>query len=158
MTLCKIGASMFAGSLVVMLFGTLGKRRFTKVIESDPEISQKYKEIARSRLFRWLAGLVIGFALGYGFITFVRPVSGEGKREAMMGACAAAGIATLFAYFFYMLYPTREYLLDHVKERHEMVQAWREMYVSQKNLHHMGALVSFLALSVFFTGMCTEDA
>ena len=69
-----------------------------------------------------------------------------------MGASALVCMATattfLTNYFYYMLSPKSDWMLNHMKKQDE-VNAWLQMYKSMQYNYHMGMALGIIAIGIF---------
>ncbi len=121
----------------------------TIVIQYKAHLNQHqreaYDQIAKERLHISMQGYVLGFILSLFIIYFTYE-----KKHIKPSAVVCLVLATSFLtnYFYYMLSPKSDWMLNHVESR-EQTQAWLYMYRSMQYYYHSGLVLGIIGVGVF---------
>tara|TARA_B100001142_G_scaffold269979_1_gene275866 strand:- start:304 stop:552 length:249 start_codon:yes stop_codon:yes gene_type:complete len=75
------------------------------------------------------------------------------KTNSLYNACLAGAITFLTEYFFYILHPKSDYMINHLhkeKQRKEWLNIYRTMQVN----YHIGLVVGIVGVMIFYYGVC----
>ena len=106
---------------------------------------QAYDRIIKERLGISMKGYALGAILSF-FIIFMNY-----KKKAMQPSgtvCLVLATCFLTNYFYYMLHPKSDWMLNHVGSQEE-VQAWLQMYREMQYNYHAGLALGIIAVGVF---------
>ena len=70
------------------------------------------------------------------------------KMSAAALACMATATTFLVHYFYYMLSPKSDWMLNHMNKQEE-VNAWLQMYKAMQYNYHMGMALGIIAVAIF---------
>jgi hypothetical protein len=104
-----------------------------------------YDRIAKERLHISLQGYVLGFILSL-FIIYFNYQKKQFKPASVV--CLVLATSFLTNYFYYMLSPKSDWMLNHVESK-EQTQAWLYMYQNMQYYYHSGLVLGILGLGVF---------
>jgi hypothetical protein len=104
-----------------------------------------YDHIAKERLHISLQGYVLGFILSL-FIIYFNYQKKQLKPASVV--CLVLATSFLTNYFYYMLSPKSDWMLNHVESK-EQTQAWLYMYRNMQYYYHTGLVLGILGLGVF---------
>ena len=62
--------------------------------------------------------------------------------------CIVVATAFITNYFYYMLYPKSDWMLNHMNNQDE-VKAWLLMYKEMQYNYHMGLVLGIIAVGIF---------
>jgi hypothetical protein len=62
--------------------------------------------------------------------------------------CTVMATCFLTNYFYYVLSPKSDWMLNHMKKQEE-VNAWLQMYKSMQYNYHMGMALGIIAVAIF---------
>jgi hypothetical protein len=108
----------------------------------SPDLQKKYEEITHER--RWISyqGYSLGLLLSFVVIYFSR------KMNTIALVCTVMATCFLTNYFYYMLSPKSEWMLNHTTNQDE-VHAWLLMYRAMSYNYHLGIVFGILAVGMF---------
>jgi glucan phosphoethanolaminetransferase (alkaline phosphatase superfamily) len=111
------------------------------------DLQKRYDRISKERRNISYAGYLLGFV----FSLFVLYYNFYIKKERFANtSLVCIVVATMFItnYFFYMLYPKSDWMLDHVNHP-EQVKAWLQMYKAMGFYYHAGLALGLIAAGIF---------
>jgi hypothetical protein len=113
----------------------------------SPQLQKLYGKISQERrsisYYGYGLGLLLSLCLIYYYIK-VKKV----KMSASALVCMAASTTFRVHYFYYMLSPKSDWMLNHMKKQEE-VNAWLQMYKSMQYNYHMGMALGIIAVAIF---------
>ena len=107
----------------------------------------RYEKIAKERLIISCYGYGIGLILSL-FIIFLNYKIKHIKLNTVGLVCTVMATCFLTNYFYYMLSPKSDWMLDHIHSR-EQVKAWLQMYREMSYNYHMGMALGIIAVGIF---------
>ena len=113
----------------------------------SPQLQKLYGKITQERRSISYYGYGLGLLLSLCLIFYYIKVK-KVKMSASALACMAAATTFLVHYFYYMLSPKSDWMLNHMKKQEE-VNAWLQMYKSMQYNYHMGMALGIVAVAVF---------
>jgi hypothetical protein len=146
---CSLSCSIAAVFIIGMIYFYNATNTNATVIHYRAQLNDKqrvtYDVIAKERLHISIQGYVLGFILSL-FIIFLY----YGKKETKPSAVVCLVLATSFLtnYFYYMLSPKTDWMLNHV-ESQEQTQAWLQMYRTMQYYYHSGLVLGILGVGIF---------
>ena len=104
-----------------------------------------YDTIASERLNISIQGYILGFLLSLIIIYY-----NYEKKHIKPSAVVCLVLATSFLtnYFYYMLSPKSDWMLNHVESR-EQTQAWLYMYRTMQYYYHAGLVLGIIGVGIF---------
>jgi hypothetical protein len=120
------------------------------------QIAQKYKatlskdnlvffeQINKDRMKISYEGYALGVLLSI-LVIFYNIKFTRNKLRASSMVCLVVSIAFITNYFYYVLYPKKDWMLSHLKTPEETA-AWLEMYKSMQYNYHMGLALGIVAV------------
>ena len=115
-----------------------------------PEHLQKiYEQISNERLTIHYQGYIIGFILSL-FIIVANIYQGMLLSTTSM-VCLVLATSFLTNYFYYILSPKKNWMLDHIKTP-DQTKSWLEMYRGMQLRYHTGLALGIIAVGVFAHG------
>jgi uncharacterized protein YacL len=106
-----------------------------------PELQKRYEKITKERMAISFYGYGLGLILSF-FIIYLR------KRRTFSLVCTVMAICFLTNYFYYMLTPKSDWMLNHVNSP-EQVKAWLKMYREMSYNYHMGIVFGIIGVGIF---------
>jgi len=106
------------------------------------DLQDRYDKIARERMLISVQGYVAGLILSF-FIIFYK-----GIKNPFSLVCTVMATCFLTNYFYYMLHPKSDWMLNHVDSQEE-VKAWLQMYREMQFNYHSGLALGIVAVGVF---------
>lgn len=146
---CSISCSISFIFIVGMIYFYNATNKNATVLQYkrqlNPEQQATYDMIAKERLHISMQGYVLGFVLSL-FIIFYNYKFKHIKPTSVV--CLVLATSFLTNYFYYMLSPKSDWMLNHVESR-EQTQAWLYMYRTMQYYYHAGLVLGILGLGVF---------
>lgn len=112
----------------------------------SPELQQRYNAISKERMMISYQGYLLGFILSMGIIVYNRKLKGVKMSNSSL-ICTLMATCFLTNYFYYMLYPKSDWMLNHMNE-HEEVHAWLKMYREMQYNYHAGLVLGILGVGI----------
>ena len=120
-----------------------------------PEIQTEYDRIVAERQQISFTGYVIGFVVSLFWIIFsINSLKQKMPVSAMV--CLAVVISTVINYFYYILSPKSNYMIELLKTDQQR-QEWLQTYKSMQYYYHFSFVLGAVAVGVFayaFRGNC----
>jgi hypothetical protein len=113
----------------------------------SPELQQRYDKITNERLTISCQGYVLGLILSMGFIFYNLKIKHE-KMGTTGLVCSVLAISFITNYFYYMIHPKSDWMLNHVENKEE-VKAWTQMYREMQYNYHMGLVLGIIGVGIF---------
>ena len=104
-----------------------------------------YDNIVKERLTISIKGYILG-----ALISFIIIMYNYRKKRLQPASVVCIVLATCFLtnYFYYMLSPKTDWLLNHVENK-QQTQAWLQMYRSMQYYYHAGLVLGIVGMGVF---------
>jgi uncharacterized protein YacL len=106
----------------------------------SPHLQKRYDAIAQERMTISYQGYVAGFILSLFIIHGV-------KMSNLSLVCTVMATCFLTNYFYYMLHPKTDWMLNHVGNQEE-VTAWLRMYREMQYNYHAGLVLGIVGVGV----------
>jgi len=104
-----------------------------------------YSTIVKERLDISIKGYLLGAVLS----SIVIAYNYNKKRfQASSVVCMVLAISFITNYFYYMLSPKSDWMLNHVESK-EQTEAWLQMYRSMQYYYHLGLVLGIVGIGVF---------
>jgi len=119
------------------------------------DIKKQYDNIVAERSRIFFTGYLIGFVLSVFVIIFNVNVLKHKMPVAAM-VCLAVVVSTVVNYFYYILSPKSNYMVDLLKTEKQR-QDWLQIYKSMQYYYHGSFVLGAVAVGVFayaFRGSC----
>ena len=108
----------------------------------SPDLQKKYEEITHERRRISYQGYGLGLLLSFVVIYFTR------KMNTIALVCTVMATCFLTNYFYYMLSPKSDWMLNHVTDK-DQVRTWLLMYRAMSFNYHLGIVFGILAVGMF---------
>jgi len=115
----------------------------------SPQLQKLYGKISQERRSISYYGYGLGLLLSLCLIFYYIKIK-KVKMTASALVCMAAATTFLVHYFYYMLSPKSDWMLNHMNKQEE-VNAWLQMYKSMQYNYHMGMALGIIAVAIFAT-------
>ena len=112
----------------------------------SPELQQRYNAIAKERMNISYQGYVLGFILSLFILYYNRNVKHVKMSNSSL-VCMVMATCFLTNYFYYMLHPKSDWMLNHMNGSDE-VQAWLQMYREMQYNYHFGLVLGIVGVGV----------
>jgi len=144
---CMISAVFVIG--MIYFYHMTDKNAIVKQYKEflSPQLQKLYGKISQERRSISYYGYGLGFLLSLCLIFYYIKIK-KVKMSASALVCMAASTTFLVHYFYYMLSPKSDWMLNHMKKQEE-VNAWLQMYKSMQYNYHMGMALGIIAVAIF---------
>lgn len=152
---CKISCSISLVFLVGMVYMTTMSDNETmrKYKQQIPDnLKALYQDIVEERRCIYYTGYGIGILVAMLFILFNNMVLDKTFSTTSM-VCITTSTAFVVNYFYYILTPKTNYMLDHL-ETPQQTRAWLKMYKMMQFQYHMGLVVGIIAIAILSYAWC----
>ena len=105
-----------------------------------------YNEIVNERFMISINGFVLGLILAIIIILFNLNYLHK-KISSLPMFCIIVGVSFLTNYFFYILYPKSDWMLNHIKDQ-KTSQLWVRMYRTMQFNYHLGLVFGIIAVGL----------
>lgn len=105
-----------------------------------------YNEIVNERFMISIIGFILGLIISIGFILFNINYL-QKKISSLPMFCIIVGISFLTNYFFYILYPKSDWMLNHITDQ-KTYKLWVNMYRSMQVNYHLGLVFGIIAVGL----------
>ena len=138
---CMISAIFIIG--MIYFYSMTEKSEIVKQYKNQltPELQKRYEKITKERMTISFHGYGLGLILSF-FIIYLR------KRRTFSLVCTVMATCFLTNYFYYMLTPKSDWMLNHVNSP-EQVKAWLKMYREMSYNYHMGIVFGIIGVGIF---------
>jgi hypothetical protein len=134
---CMISCIFLIG--MIYFYNATDKSQYKDTLPAD--LQQRYEKITAERRNISYQGYSLGFILSLVILYFRR------KMNTISLVCTVMATCFLTNYFYYMLSPKSDWMLNHLNE--EQVHAWLVMYRSMSFHYHVGIVFGILAVGMF---------
>jgi uncharacterized protein YacL len=107
------------------------------------DLQQRYDKIAKERMMISYQGYLLGFILSMFIIVYNRKV----KLSNSSLVCTLIATCFLTNYFYYMLHPKSDWMLNHMGTQEE-VNAWLQMYKEMQYNYHAGLVLGIIGSGI----------
>ena len=135
---CMISAAFIIG--MIYFYNRTDKSVYKDKLSTD--LQKKYDTIAKERMTISYQGYIAGIILSL-FIIFYK-----GVKNTFSLVCTVMSTCFLTNYFYYMLHPKSDWLLNHMDNQEE-VNAWLKMYREMQYNYHAGLALGIVAVGIF---------
>jgi hypothetical protein len=148
---CQISCLISAVFLIGMIYSTYSTYNSGIIVEYQkqlPEYLQKtYKNIVDERTRIYYFGYILGFILSL-LVIFYNTQVRKNRFSISSLVCIVVSISFLTNYFYYILTPKTDWMLDHIKTP-EQTKAWLKMYKGMQYYYHGGLALGLIAVGFF---------
>jgi uncharacterized protein YacL len=109
-------------------------------------LQKRYENISKERMKISLYGYGIGFIISL-FVIFYNIKIKHIKLNNISLVCTVMAISFLTNYFYYILSPKSDLMLNHVNNP-EQVKAWLQMYREMSFNYHSGLVLGIIAVGI----------
>ena len=120
-------------------------KQYKKNLSND--LQKRYDSIAKERLIISYQGYILGFILSL-FIIFYNLKFKGTKANTSSLVCTVMATCFLTNYFYYILHPKSDWLLNHTGNQEE-ARAWLLMYREMSFNYHFGLALGIVAVGIF---------
>ena len=119
-------------------------KHYKEKLSSD--LQRRYEKIAKERMTISYYGYGLGLILSL-FIIFFNVQINARKMNTLSLVCTVMATCFLTNYFYYMLSPKSDWMLNHMGNQEE-VKAWLQMYREMSYNYHMGLVLGIVAVGI----------
>jgi hypothetical protein len=119
-------------------------KRYKEIL--SPKLQERYERITKERRTISYYGYVLGVLISLVIIFYNLKIKGV-KMNTISLVCTVMATAFLTNYFYYMLSPKSDWMLNHMDNQAE-VKAWLQMYRGMQYNYHMGMALGIIAVGV----------
>jgi uncharacterized membrane protein YkgB len=143
---CTISAVFVIG--MIYFYNMTDKSAIVKHYKSylSSDLQKRYDKISKERLMISYQGYALGVILSLCIIFYNLKIKGT-KMSTVSLVCTVVATAFITNYFYYMLHPKSDWMLDHMNNQEE-VKAWLQMYREMQFNYHMGITLGIIAVGV----------
>jgi len=109
-------------------------------------LQKRYEKITEERKMISYRGYILGLILSLFFIFYNTKIKNY-KLNTFSLICLVMAVCFLTNYFYYMLSPKSDWMLNHTSSQEE-VKAWLQMYREMSYNYHMGLALGIVAVGV----------
>jgi hypothetical protein len=110
----------------------------------DPEAQETYKNIKKMRVMTSLQGYGLGLFLSLVVLIYNYNQPKAQRYSTRMMVCVAGATTFLTHYFYYVLSPKSDWMLNHLKTP-EQTKEWLKIYKTMSWNYHISLLVGVLS-------------
>ena len=146
---CSVSCSISLVFIIGMIYFYNATSKNETVVQYKQHLNehqrQTYDKIAKERLHIGMKGYGLGFLLSL-FIILYNYQKKKIKPASVI--CLVLATSFLTNYFYYMLSPKSDWMLNHVESR-EQTQAWLKMYRTMQYYYHGGLALGIVGIGIF---------
>ena len=143
---CIISAVFIIG--MIYFYNMTGKSEIVKHYKAtlSSDLQKRYDKISQERLMIGYQGYALGVILSLGIIFYNLKIKGA-KMNTTTLVCTVIATAFVSNYFYYMLHPKSDWMLNHLQNKEE-IKAWLLMYREMQYNYHMGLVLGIIAVGI----------
>ena len=143
---CTISAIFIIG--MIYFYYVTDKNEIVKLYKQHlpSELQNRYEKISKERMQISIYGYIFGFILSLLIILYNVKIK-KNKLTSISLVCIVMATSFVTNYFYYMLYPKSDWMLNHTNSS-EQVKAWLRMYREMSYNYHMGLVLGIIAVGL----------
>lgn len=143
---CMISAVFIIG--MIYFYNLTDKSIIVKHYKSSlsSDLQKRYEKITKERTTISYQGYLLGVILSLGIIVYNLKTK-RSKMNTTSLVCIVVATAFVTNYFYYMLSPKSDWMLNHMNNQEE-VKAWLLMYREMQYNYHMGLVLGIIAVGI----------
>lgn len=110
-------------------------------------LQKLYEKIGNERRSISIQGYILGFIISLAIIYYNLKIKTTKLSNTTM-VCIVLSVSFLTNYFYYMLYPKKTWMLDHINNK-DQIKAWLEMYKTMQYNYHLGLVLGMIGVGIF---------
>lgn len=144
---CMISAIFVIG--MIYFYNLTDKSKIVKYYKSflSSDLQKRYDKISKERANISYQGYILGVILSLGIIFYNLKIKKERLNTTSL-VCIVIATAFVTNYFYYMLHPKSDWMLNHMGNQEE-VRAWLQMYREMQFNYHSGLILGIIAVGIF---------
>ena len=151
MACCAISCMISLVFIIAMIYfyNMTDKSAIVKHYKSSlpTDLQNRYEKITAERKRISYYGYLFGFILSLGIIYYNVKINGRKYNNFTM-ICAVLATSFLTNYFYYILHPKSDWMLNHMTSQQE-VKGWLIMYREMQFNYHMGLALGLIGVGIF---------
>lgn len=143
---CMISAIFIIG--MIYFYNLTDKSKIVRHYKSSLSsgLQKRYDKITKERTNISYQGYALGVLFSLGIIFYNLKIKGS-KMNNISLVCIVVATAFVTNYFYYMLHPKSDWMLNHMNNQDE-VKAWLLMYREMQYNYHMGLVLGIIAVGI----------
>ena len=143
---CMISAIFAIG--MIYFYNLTDKSAIVKHYKSSlsSDLQKRYENISNERTNISYQGYALGVILSL-IIIFYNLTFKRSPMNTTTLVCTVVATAFITNYFYYMLYPKSDWMLNHITSKEE-IKAWQLMYREMQFNYHMGLVLGIIAIGI----------
>jgi uncharacterized membrane protein YkgB len=144
---CSISLIFIIG--MIYFYNATSKSEVVKQYKTrlPKDLQIRYETISRERMMISYYGYGLGVLLSLVIIFYNIKMKGKLLSNASL-VCIVLSVSFFTNYFYYMLSPKTDWMLNHVKNPEE-TKAWLQMYREMQFNYHLGLVLGIIGVGVF---------
>jgi uncharacterized membrane protein YkgB len=145
---CMISTIFVIG--MIYFYNLTDKSTIVKNYKSSlsSDLQKRYEKITKERANISYQGYILGVILSLGIIFYnLKNKHLTIRNNTTSLVCTVVATAFVTNYFYYILSPKSDWLLDHLQNKQE-IKAWLLMYREMQYNYHMGLVLGIIAVGV----------
>jgi hypothetical protein len=144
---CMISTIFIVG--MIYFYNMTNKSEIVKHYKSSlsSDLQKRYDNISEERRRISIHGYILGLILSLFIIFYNLKIKGLHMRTFSL-VCVVMATCFVTNYFYYMLSPKSDWMLNHVSNQQE-TRAWLLMYREMSYNYHLGLVLGIAAVGVF---------
>jgi len=148
---CSISCALTTAFVISMIYmnNATQKSQTIQVYQEQLPTNLKnlYEKLTNERLRIYYYGYILGFILSLIVIFYNSQISKPShKMTTFTVTCTVITISFITNYFYYMLSPKSDYMLNHINSP-DQTKAWLTMYRHMQYYFHMGLVLGLVAVA-----------
>ena len=143
---CMISAAFVIG--MIYFYNMTDKseiaKHYKQKLSSDQQ--KRYEKIVEERTRISYTGYILGLVISLFIIFYNMNLKGSKLSNTSL-VCTVIATSFLTNYFYYMLSPKTDWMLNHMNSQEE-VRTWLQMYREMQYNYHMGIVLGIIAVGV----------
>ena len=143
---CMISAVFVIG--MIYFYNLTDKSEIVKHYKAtlSSDLQKRYDKISKERLMISYQGYTLGVILSLCIIFYNLKIKGTKMSNSAL-VCTVVATAFVTNYFYYMLHPKSDWMLNHMGNQEE-VKAWLQMYREMQYNYHTGITLGIIAVGI----------
>jgi uncharacterized membrane protein YkgB len=143
---CMISAVFVIG--MIYFYNLTDKSDVVKNYKSSlsSDLQKRYEKITNERANISYQGYALGVIISLGIIFYNLKMKGS-KMNTSALVCTVVATAFVTNYFYYMLSPKSDWMLNHMNNKEE-IKAWLLMYREMQFNYHMGLVLGIIGVGI----------
>jgi hypothetical protein len=133
---------------MIYFYNLTDKSKIVKHYKSflSSDLQKRYDKISKERANISYQGYILGVILSLGIIFYNLKIKKERLNTTSL-VCIVIATSFVTNYFYYMLYPKTDWMLNHMGNQEE-VRAWLQMYREMQFNYHSGLALGIIAVGI----------